>query len=396
MNPLLDEPTAAQLRLLEVIFDGYAANEGEAWPIFQYVDRRLRDDGLDARSLALTCPAVHLQGPHYGWLVSVDHHQLQSIQPEHHLGLTVAGMRWLERGKAEVQRFLAVLDDLVARERAFEPSPREIQRVEVHSGDLLHGLSGDQRDAVLARMPGVLDHEPPTWSCQLRPGERPFDWTLALGSQLRWYDEIEDADAYVVRVVEVLAPPQPQPPALHPSSLSLPEAIDYLNVVWRLGVGNGRPLIAIARAEAAAKLALDCATADELDARLSAFCGMLDHLEIPGLEGRRKLNDLRTHLDSVLPPDSADRACGAIDDLRAFAALRGWRQHPGADDRGANAMRRLGLQLPTADWDTAWGHLKARAVAALAAVREEVQALDLPIDGAFAAKHDVALPQDVR
>jgi hypothetical protein len=35
------------------------------------------------------------------------------------------------------------------------------------------------------------------------------------------------------------------------------------------------------RAEAAAKLALDCANADELEARLSALCGILGDLQLP-------------------------------------------------------------------------------------------------------------------
>lgn len=376
MNPLLAEPTPAQARLLQVIFDGYAANEGTAWPIFQYVDRRLRDDGLDALAVGLTCPAIQWGGAgHYGWLLSMDR-QLRVIQPDSRLGLTVAGMSRLRRAEAEIQRFLAVLADLVADECAFEPSPCEVQRIEVPSRDLLRARPSSDRDGVLARLPHLLEHEPSTRGCQLHPGESPSDWTLTLDPQLRWYGGIEDAEAYVERVVQVLVPPQPQPPELHPSALSLPEAIDYLNAVWRLGLGHGRPLIRIARAEAAAKLALDCATADELESRLSALCGMLADLEIPGVDGHRNLIDLRTYINPILPTGSADRAQEAIDDLRAFPSLRAWRQHPGADSRGRDAMRRLGIDLPTADWDGAWRYLQARAVAALSALREEVQDLD--------------------
>jgi hypothetical protein len=56
--------------------------------------------------------------------------------------------------------------------------------------------------------------------------------------------------------------------------------------------------------------------------------------------------------------------------------LRAWRQDPGADDRGRRGMQRLGVQLPTFNYEAAWRHLQARAVAALNALREEVEAIE--------------------
>lgn len=398
MNPLLAELAADQSRLLEVIFDGYRESDGTAWPVFQYVDRRLRDDNLDARSVALTCPTIHFGGlGHYGWLLSVDTNQLQSIQPEHRLGLTVAGLTRLPSGQAEVQRFLAALDVLVARERSFTPSAREVQHVEVRSAELLPDFRGGQslRESVLARLPELLKYEPATWHCQHHPGENPSDWTLTLGSQLRWYEGIQGGEGYVGRLVQVLQPPQPQPLELYASSLSLPEAIDYLNAVWRLGPGNKQPLITIGRAEAAAKLALGCATADEFDSRLSGFCGMLAQVEVPETDGASggALNNLKAYLEPRVAPDSMARVSEAIDDLRAFAALRAWRQHPGADLRGADATARLGLTLPPADWGEAWRYLQARAVAALSALREEIEGLDQDASAADATTtvHDRAV-----
>jgi hypothetical protein len=64
----------------------------------------------------------------------------------------------------------------------------------------------------------------------------------------------------------------------------------------------------------------------------------------------------------------------AVDDLRAFFGLRAWRQHAGAGERGRQGMQpRSGAAH--VDWEGVWRHLQARAVAALSALREEVDTL---------------------
>jgi hypothetical protein len=130
----------------------------------------------------------------------------------------------------------------------------------------------------------------------------------------------------------------------------------------------------IARAEAAAKLALDCATADEFETRLSALAGILAQLEIPTAKGH-KLVDLKAYLETKLKADGVVRAREAVDDLRAFIDLRVWRQHPGADERARKGAERLGVELATGDWEGMWRYLQARATAALATLREEIESI---------------------
>jgi hypothetical protein len=174
---------------------------------------------------------------------------------------------------------------------------------------------------------------------------------------------------YLDCVVELMTPPSTSTPS-HPSSLALPEAIDYLNAVWR--VRHGTPLVTIRRVDAAAKLGLDCATADEFDARLSALCAILDDLHLPD-DSIGKLIGLDDYLNGTLAPDAAARTHDAIADLRALFGLRAWRQHPNASDRVHTAKLRLGIQLPPSDWASAWTELQVRAVNALNALREEIE-----------------------
>ncbi len=230
--------------------------------------------------------------------------------------------------------------------------------------------------AELDSIAAVLDREPSTWSCQLEKGDAAGDWTATLRPFIRGYCGIQTPDEHLERLVQRLVPRVPLGEPLHPSSLSLPEAIDYMNAVWRTHAG--KPLLRVARAEAAAKLALDCATADELEAHLSALCGILDNLQLPeGKNDKHTLIELKSYLAQRLPAEGTARAERAVDELRAFFDLRAWRQHSGgrAEAQGRRGMERLEVELPTSDWQQAWQHLQARAVAAISVIREELDAI---------------------
>jgi hypothetical protein len=120
-------------------------------------------------------------------------------------------------------------------------------------------------------------------------------------------------------------------------------------------------------------MALDCATADEFESRISALCTILGSLNLPDRD-ESKLIDLREYVTEKLGTDGA-RAAEAIDDLRAVFDLRVWRQHVGTEARGARGMERLGISLPVYDWGSAWAHVQGRTVAALSALREELEAI---------------------
>jgi hypothetical protein len=213
------------------------------------------------------------------------------------------------------------------------------------------------------------------WLCQVSATESGA-WYVKPSPFIRRFAGVTSAAEYVDRLVDAVGLRGDPPAPLCPSSLSLPEAIDYLNVVWRLTVSNGEALFRISRAEAAAKLALDCANVDELESRLSAFAGILSQIRLPGQEGDKELVDLRDFLQQRLDRDSSERTTVAVDDLRAVVALRVWRQHAGAavDKPARDAAQRLGFALPSEDWGGAWQHLRMRSVSALSAIREEIEA----------------------
>jgi hypothetical protein len=267
-----------------------------------------------------------------------------------------------------------MLGVMVVNERAFIPRADVAQEVELVANDvasLLRKARGAWllNQVALEALRDSLALEPATWHCRPSSSE---PWRVTLSPFLRAYEGVNTPHEYLERVVEKFTPVEAAPEPLHPSALSLPEAIDYLNVVWRLHARI--PLLRIGRAEAAAKLVLDCATADEFESRLSALVSILDSVSLPDGDGK-KLIDLDGYLKGTLAKESAGRASEAISDLRGVIGLRVWRQHAGTERRAVRGMQRLGITLPVVDWAWAWQNVQARAVAALSALREEIETM---------------------
>jgi len=392
MNPLANKPTEPQLRLLETVYEGrklaggprfYPAghqlpqevcHDPDAWPVFQYVEGVLHQEyGLDAEGVLWECPSIRLGlGPgSYGW-VCPDGGHLRGADTK--IRLSVAGMAKVRDAASEVDVFMDTLAFLIERERQFVPNPSEVVAVEVWSGEVREELDKRwdlQAAEGLMAIRRLMAAEPATWHCQTFD-EDDGAWRASLSPFLRRYAGAATATEYVQRVVDMSMPAMLPSGPMHPSSLSLPEAIDYLNAVWRTSLGNGAALIRISRAEAAAKLALECAGVDEFESRLSAFAGLLGQIQLPGASGYRRLVDLRAYLGDALGGAAATGAQDAVDDLRAVIDLRNWRQRPGLDGRAYRAADRLGIALPGDGWGVTWDQVRARSIAALSVIRDEV------------------------
>lgn len=386
MHPLLAEPTPEQSRLLEVIYEGRVKlnppnyhlgvedHSGPKWPFFQYVERTLyRKHRLNAVEVLSTCPVIRGAGGAYGWVWHTAPSPV-SLMPEHELALTIAGMRHVAEVSEDIALFLDYLNVLVTNEAAFEPSPDRVSEVTLSPDALVQILRAmpakwDLGSRSLAWLRDLAEHEPATWHSRFLPHDR-----IELSRFVRSYCGITTVTEYMGRIIALYTSPVAASEPLHPSSLSLPEAIDYLNAVWRVH-HSGSPLIRLGRVEVAAKLALDCATAEEFESRLSALTSALDGMNVPDATEGGKLFELKSYLSSKLPEDAAARTDDAADDLRAVFDLRVWRQHEGTDARAHRGMQRLGLTLPPADWGEAWAQVQSKSVIALSALREEIETL---------------------
>ncbi len=394
VNPLLAEVSGEDSpagRLMEILWDSYA--QRGKWPIFQYAEACLYRDTHQSEATATLreCPWVpwsHGLG-HYGWFW-VTENRLDLPQPGDTIGLTMLGMSRVQgfrkrpQLQAEIIMFLAALRAAVESERNFNPDPTQVQQVRVEAEEFAQRLAGmkgiDAPERPVSRLREIFRHEPVTMSCVFGTDE---SWHLVPSPAIRKYAGVEGLGDYADRVLDHLAPEQPRAMPIPLSSLALPEAIDYLNVVWRERAGS--VLFRVRRAEAAAKVALDCNSRDEFDARLSALCNLVSHLQLPGHPQEQELAGLKPYLGRILPEDGRARAQKAVTTLQALYAVRASRQHSGgdADRKAGRGMRELGLQLPTADWAAVWQQVRAVTVDALNTIREEVERidrLDLPPD----------------
>jgi len=322
----------------------------------------------------MTLPSIAAPGGVYGW-VWHEPASPQGLQLDSRLSLTLAGLMHVPDARDEVAAFLDLLALMIGKERSFVPSPAVAEEAKLTSGEVgftLSQMGGEWSldENALEALREMCTREPATWHCQTSGGVG--RWELRLSPFLRGYGGLTTPREYVERVVELSTPARPEPEPLYPSSLSLPEAIDYLNAIWWRH--SGEPLMRIGRAEAAAKLVLDCATGDEFESRVSALCTILGALNLPGAKDGA-LNALEARLRKDLGEESAGRAVESIGDLRAIVDLRVWRQHVGTERRAARGLRRLGIQEPVTDWAGTWQLVQARAVAALSTLREEVETL---------------------
>jgi hypothetical protein len=109
--------------LLRVVGDVVA--ESGQWPVYQYVDARMDDAGLDADAVLRSMPSItHSQLNNS--LVRRGH----STPPETPVKLTIAGFAQLPEHAELVDMFLAVLNELANRraEAAYDPAPAHRSR----------------------------------------------------------------------------------------------------------------------------------------------------------------------------------------------------------------------------------------------------------------------------
>ena len=166
--------------------------------------------------------------------------------------------------------------------------------------------------------------------------------------------------------------------------LALPEAFDHLDAIWRLAFGRRQALVQVRSLEGVAELTQPCTSRDEFTARMSKLADLLKLLDVPdGLlpsgasdqDREGSLNRLNAVLRAKLGAVEYQRAAQGIGLLRAVNEVRVCLQHTAKERDLPEALARLGIGSFPPVWSEAWNHIRARTVAALAMIRDEVRAL---------------------
>jgi hypothetical protein len=362
-DPLLRPVTADQQALLDIVGDVLA--ETADWPIYQYVEAKMDDRGLDLETVLASMPGIRVGRGHYSLVVCNDRSDTGPIT------LTVAGLAHLQRCGQIISIFLSFLSKLAQARANATYDPHNPIVLEIRSDDLTVGLDMGQIEPMALRT--LISSEPGMWHHPITQIGGNV-WSVRVSSSIRRFRGIETVEDYVARVRMCFSPPVPTPLPEPASPFELVAAFDYLDVVWQLKFGS--PLITWPSGERTARLPTGAGTPAEYDSRLSTLGELLKGLKVQGRHHPKPLRRLAEFLTEVLPAEATTRVAGAIDILDAVTLVRNGAQHVDAvrDGKAVDALPVLGLTFPVVDHEAAWNTIQLHVIAALATIRDEVHA----------------------
>jgi hypothetical protein len=383
VNPLLAELTDEQARLLGLIHDEF--EQHVRWPIWQYLDLTLTPPLGTAEKALVSLPQVsdtRPMGRRYrlvSWMSSGGTSVPSADTP---MALTIAGVHHVRPDRPLSELWIRFLQHLITQQSQLRPSPTEVVTCTVSDKELARLVASrpgdtDAQARLLGQLRLLLDQEPVTQSRVEQPHPPDGPWTVKVPPDILRYEGVENVDQYVERLTDILTPDVAPYSGSAVSSLSLPQAISYLDAVWQARVG--KPLFVNLDASSVEKLSLAVTSPAELDSWTSALADVLSHILVPPddsiqRKSRRPVTVLGEWLAQRLPDPEAERANYGIDVLTQTGNVRVGAQHSASSPKAVKAFETLGLPFPPTDWHGTWTVLHQRVVGALDAIREEVQA----------------------
>lgn len=361
VDPLPDDARA----LLQVIGEGYIAAGGQ-WPVWQYVLMRLQERSIDAASVLLRLPTWQ---QHYrpvamnasGSMPDLNQPVALTMHGVVHAGGSVASLL--------VPAVLVSLRLAADQQDSITPNPRQVVPVEV-TGDrftqqvnMTAGSSLSERQLFEA-----LKREPVGWG-GLREDGATWRWDLTQ-LRLRPFRGLATGEEYLLALEDVVGMPAAPITTRPLAPLALLDALDHLDLAWRLTTKE--KLIRLPRAALIGRLTLPALSAEEFESRCSALADVFASLNLPDSSADPRPGPLRrwaAFLEAILAED-APPAIAAVDVLRRVAGVRNSQQHTGSAARYERDRRALGLHQFGSNWAGAWEHLRATCIDALDTIRE--------------------------
>jgi hypothetical protein len=261
MPTLLDRPSDEALEMLQVIARGYEI--AGVWPCWQWVKQQLWLKDLDAEEILQGLPT---------W-----RHSYRSVRAGAHgqlpdngdpVQLSVHGMAWMipQGVRLLVGGFLAAINVAIAMQRGITPSVTEPIELRVAGDDFIREVNGTAgADLGVDQLFGVLKGEPATWrGVNQNAGQESWDLTDVRLSQ---YAGLRDVQDYLARLEELVGLSQVTPRAEPLGQMALPDALDHLDLTWR--VLTGEHVVRVPRVAMAAKLTQPVVSIEEFESRCS-------------------------------------------------------------------------------------------------------------------------------
>jgi hypothetical protein len=225
---------------------------------------------------------------------------------------------------------------------------------------------------------GVLQREPSTWhgyeDGANGAGSR---WRFDVTKQARLapYAEVTNTEGYLL-VLEQLVGHKPDPThsrqVLPP--LAVPEALDHLDLTWRLATGLPT-LLSVSSAGIIASLTQPAFSRDEFASRCSSLVDVIKQFDIE--LSKKKQHKLDALEETLAKQDGIEMAAArnGLAVLRDIFEVRNGLQHTGPYAPAEIAEQRLGLRTWEGNWEVSWNIVRAAAVDGLNSVRSSLRAL---------------------
>lgn len=280
MPTLLDSPSDDVLHLLRVVALGYDQAAG-VWPCWQWVKQQLWLQDRDAEEILQGLPTWRhgyrsVRAGNYGQLP--DNGDAVPLTVYGMANTVLPSMRHLVRG------FLTAVNVGLDMQRRIAPSVTQPVELKMSGEDFIRDVNGRANlQLSVEQLFGVLRGEPATWRGVSQNGGQ-WGWDLT-DIRLTPYAGLQNEQDYLRRLEETvgLQAVSPSPVILPP--MALPDALDHLDLAWRLATGEH--LVRVPRAAMAAKLTQPVISIEEFESRCSALSDLLGSLNLPRGHRRR-------------------------------------------------------------------------------------------------------------
>ena len=362
---MFDPPTPEQQLVFNSVAGVYLQHNGK-WPAWAWLEEELERRDIDGAAVYSTF--VHESSVGYGQVWPL---RVPSPGPQDQIGLTLAGLAHADPARPLVVATLNLISALGTCRQNVTLDPFAAERPKAQRATVLQGrVDSSLYGGMVIKL---LEKEPATWHCQFNPPTEEWE-VVELSPQVRRFAGVQTVDDYLQRLKLVLGhKDEPERTTLR-SPFTLPAAIDYLDVVWRLRFGEH--LVSPPGVERSARLAFYATSAAEADSRFSALAELLKGLNVPGSPGvgGHPLARLGPFLESQLPVESHERIRDAVALLDAARQVRAGAQHQAALTRSIDGLNLLGIGFPVYDWPAAWHQVQIDTAHAFDSIRDEIQA----------------------
>lgn len=363
MEPLEDR----QHQLLHIVWPLFHQNQ--RFPVFHYVDYKMRELGWDAEEVINSFPVIGLSGPgsHYG-AVWTNWPRGGVAQRDSPVCLSMAGLFHIKDQETVpiIRAVLIFLSEMSAAQVQIADHPYRVPRIQV---SLKQALKANDVDlAIIPWVAPVVQHE---WlAMQVTQQDNMTDVTGEL--RLLAKADFPTIESYLNAITAVTTPQQPPPILGYRDPRALARTITNFDITCELVLNA--PLVKKPAIDRTALFAQEVATYTDLQAGVSALGELMGDLQVPGKNPSHPTDRLLEYLVQKVPRIDKARVQDALDLMDAVRQIRNSGVHPKPSATLISAHNRLGLPFPVRDPAHAWNIIRGQIDSAFGILQEEIYA----------------------